>query len=467
MVTNLEIEDVFRLNDEHKIYEFCKAYAMKNPDFAELLVKRFLPHKKSIAKSKPMDLSKEIEQCFEHASNHRGYRDWGPELDWDAIQHDLYRMIQKGEYMLNKGLVHEVIDLALGILRNVGEKYGLDEAYNDQSLDGDDFCTDDAVRLLKEAMADESITCQDKLDISENLKEISELEAYNDYCLCDFSDLIEKTKHSLLSERDYVKYLKTEMEKAGDYGKESYAIKLFDFQLEHEHKTEAEKWAKANLKYKSMLDRYVEWLIDEHRSDDALNILDEGIKKNINSCGRVSDWEKKKLEIYEFKHDTTNIIEQCRKLFIREGNSISYYYKLKKLIHPTKWTTFLMKLITHKDFGKDACSNLSQIYFEEKRYTELFNTLNKANTSLLSALEKYAACLTEDQQIILINKIEKALVSFAEHQMGRNYYKDLANRLKILKGCCALGKASTEKLVSQFRMNYRNRPAMLDELRIF
>jgi hypothetical protein len=77
----------------------------------------------------------------------------------------------------------------------VGEKYVLDEAYNDQSLDGDDFCTDDAVRLLKEAMADESITCQDKLDISENLKEISELEAYNDYGLCDFSDLIGRKRN--------------------------------------------------------------------------------------------------------------------------------------------------------------------------------------------------------------------------------------------------------------------------------
>jgi hypothetical protein len=31
MITNTEIEDVFRLNDEHEIYEFCKAYAMKTP----------------------------------------------------------------------------------------------------------------------------------------------------------------------------------------------------------------------------------------------------------------------------------------------------------------------------------------------------------------------------------------------------------------------------------------------------
>ncbi len=467
MKTNTEIENVFRLNDEHEIYEFCKSYAIKNPDFAEVLVKRFLPEKKNTAKSKPMNLGKEIAQCFEHTTSHRGYRDWGPELDWDAIQDDLYRMIEKGKYMLNKGLAHEVIDLSLGILRNVGEKYVLDEVYNDQDFDGDDFCTDDAMKLLKEAMADESITRQEKLDISESLIEISELETYNGYGLQDFSDLIEDIKHSLLSEKDYVEYLKTEMKQAEDYEKDSYAVKLFNYQLENMHKAEAEKWAKMNLKYEEMTDRYVEWLILEHRQDDALNILDEGTKTHKYSYGYVSDWEKKKLEIYESRHDTTNIIEQCRRLFIIERDCIPYYHKLKKLIHPSEWTTFLTELIQHKDFGTDACSNLSQIYFEEKLYTDLFNTLNKADINLLSALQKYARCLTEEQQTILINKIEKVLISFAEHQMGRNNYQELASRLKILKGCCAVGKATTAKLVSQFRISYRNRPAMLDELSIF
>ena len=467
MKTNTEIENVFRLNDEHEIYEFCKSYAIKNPDFGEVLVKRFLPEKKNTAKSKPMNLGKEIAQCFEHIASHRGYRDWGPELDWDAIQNDLYRMIAKGKYMLNNGLVHEAIDLSLGILRNVGEKYGLDEVYNDQDFDGDDFCTDDAMTLLKEAMTDESITRQDKLDISESLRKISELEAYNDYGLQNFCDLIEDIKHSLLPEEDYMEYLKTEMEKARDYEKNIYAIKIFDYQLDNRHKAEAEKWAKINLKYERMINRYVEWLILERRQDEALNILDEGIKNHKDSYGSVSDWEKKKLEIYESEHDTKNIIEQCRKLFVIERDCIPYYNKLKKLIPPVEWSTFLMELIQHKDFEKDACGNLSQIYFEEKLYTELFNTLNNANANLLSALQKYAKCLTEDQQTVLINKIEKVLISFAEHQMGRNNYQDLANRLKILKKCCAVGKASTAKLVSQFRISYRNRPAMLDELSIF
>lgn len=242
-------------------------------------------------------------------------------------------MIEKGKYMLNNELVHEAIDLSLGILRNVGEEYGLDEVYNEQSFDGDDFCTNDTITLLKEAMADESITRQDKLDISESLIEISELEAYKNYNLCDFHDLIEDIKHSLLSEEDYIEYLKTEMKQAENYEKGYYSVKLFNYQLENKHSAEAEKWAKINLKYEGMIDRYVEWLILERRQDEALNILDEGIR-NHTSYGCVSGWEKKKLEIYESRHENKNIIEQCRKLFVIERDCIPYYHKLKKLIPP-------------------------------------------------------------------------------------------------------------------------------------
>lgn len=464
---NMDIENVFRLNDEHEIYKFCKAYAMKNHDFAELLVNHFLPQKKSTTKSNTINLSNEIAQCFNHMNDHRGYRDWGPDLNWYAIENDLCRMIEKGKYLLDQGLVHEVVNLSLGILRNVGEEYGLDEVYNDQNFDCTDFCTNDAVTLLKKAMTDQRITSKDKLDISENLREIRKLEAYKDYALCDFCYLIEDIKHNHLSEEDYIEYLKTEMKQASDYNKDTYVIKLFDYQLENSHKEEAEKWAKINLRYKRVFDRYIEWLIFEHRQDDALSTLDEGIKEHNNSYESMSILGKKKLEIYESKHDMANIIKQCQKLFLIELDCIPYYHQLKKLINPAEWTTFLVEMIRQKDFGTDACSDLSQIYFEEKLYTELFNTLNKSNSNLLSALQKYAKCLTKDQQTILIDRIEKVLISFAEHQIGRNNYRDLANSLKILKRCCAVGKTSTAKLVSQFRMNYRNRPAMLDELSIF
>jgi hypothetical protein len=467
MITNIEIENVFRLNDEHEIYEYCKTYAIKDPNFAEVLIKRFLPDKNNTAKSNPMDLSKEIAQCFVHIYNHRGYRDWGPELDWDAIKHDLHRLIEKGKYMLNKGLVHEVIDLSLRLLRKVCEEYGLDQVYNYPMFDCNDFCTNDVLALLKEAIADDSVTPKDKRDISESLEKISELNSYRDFFLCDFSDLIHYIKRSLLSEKDYVEYLETEMEKAEIYKKDIFAIKLFDYKLDNQHKEDAEKWANENLQYGRMMDRYVEWLILEHRQDDALLALDKGIKDHKAPYGFAFDWRRKKSEINKSIREHTKIIEQNRKLFMIEQDCIPYYHQLKKLILPEEWTEFLMKLIQHKDFGKDACSNLSQIYFEEKLYSDLFNTLDNANANLLNALEKYAKCLTEDQQTILISKIETVLISFAEHQVGRNIYKELAHRLKILKECCAVGKASTAKLVSQFRISYCNRPAMLDELSIF
>jgi hypothetical protein len=105
--------------------------------------------------------------------------------------------------------------------------------------------------------------------------------------------------------------------------------------------------------------------------------------------------------------------------------------------------------------------------FRLNENNKLFELLNKSEINLLRALGVYAKSLTEEQQTILIVKIENTLISFAEHQMGRNNYKELTNRLNTLKRCCNIGKIHSKKLVELFRANYRNRPAMIDELKSF
>ena len=460
-----DIKDVFRLSDNNEIFEFCKSYAFNNPKFAQILIAEFLPKESDPFKTKFSDIDMEFARCLSQTNKNTHYQYWGPELDWNAIDHDLYRLVEKGRYMLNNGLIADAIYLALMLLRKVGEAYGEDAVYEDQSLDGEHFSTYEALLLLKEAMKHTSIGNDEKLRIANELVQISELEAYKSYSLCDFDNLIESTKKSLLPADEYIKYLTSELNKAESFSKDEYAIKLFHFFLESNCKSEAENWAKEHFEYNRLFDTYVDWLIGEQRLNDALLTLDIGISKHPERNACKNYWLIKKLEIYESQHDTANIIELCYTLFLSQNSCIAYYHRLKTLINKTVWDGYFDKMMKHKHFDGDACSTLTQIYYEEKRYTELFEILNKAKRNLLSALQIYAKSLTEEQQTILIVKIESTLISFAEHQMGRNNYKDLANRLNSLKRCCNIGKVHGEKLVELFRANYRNRPAMIDELK--
>ena len=90
--------------------------------------------------------------------------------------------------------------------------------------------------------------------------------------------------------------------------------------------------------------------------------------------------------------------------------------------------------------------------------------MKKAEYDLLSGLERYAKHFDADQQHILVARLEPELRRVAEHQMGRDKYKELVVRLKRLQKCCPAGKQLSNQLVSDFRVKYKNRPAMIDEL---
>ncbi len=93
--------------------------------------------------------------------------------------------------------------------------------------------------------------------------------------------------------------------------------------------------------------------------------------------------------------------------------------------------------------------------------------MRKADYGLLSGLQKYAKHFNTDQQRTIVARLEPELRKVAEHQMGRDKYKELVGKLKELRKCCPPGADLAQRLVTDFRAKYRNRPAMLEELSKF
>ena len=158
------------------------------------------------------------------------------------------------------------------------------------------------------------------------------------------------------------------------------------------------------------------------------------------------------------------IVNQTKKLFLTGRDTMKYYKELRQLIDSKEWPDELHTLLDKMDFGRSAISHLAEIYASEKWYNELFNLMKKAKYDLLSGLERYAKHFDEDQQQTLVARIEPELRRVAEHQMGRDKYKELVARLKRLQKGCPAGKQLSNQLVSDFRVKYKNRPAMIDEL---
>ncbi len=463
-----DIEEVFRLNKEREVYKFCKDYALQNEEFAAALIKHFLPKKEERKGGTKLmkEIDRELKACFQHISSNDN--SWGPELDWYAIDADLYKFIEKGKYIFQQGFIEEATYLALEFLRKVGEKYVEDSVYEDDEFDCDDFSSNLAIELLQEIIKSPTITNDERIEIARKLEELDKLETYANYHTTGLEHIVEGIYIMALTEEAYVDRIYQKIEEIEDDDqceKLEYIIKLLNYYIEKELYDKADELVKANRDYPQIIDIYSRYLLDKQMFVKALEILDCGIANIDFKDYRQSLWKIKRLEIYEYFGDKAKIIEQSRELFLSAYVSFTYYEKLKKLIDPVEWNTYLDKLLDDKDFDKDnACGDYSKILYAEKRYEELFTLLDGTDVNLLSALECYANKLSEEQQRVLIIKIADELRRFAREQMGRENYYDLVRRLTKLRECCEVGKEQSAMLVEEFRATYKNRRAMLEEL---
>ena len=70
----------------------------------------------------------------------------------------------------------------------------------------------------------------------------------------------------------------------------------------------------------------------------------------------------------------------------------------------------------------------------------------------------------EEQQQILVARLEKELCGEFSFNTTRKDYQNLAGRLSRLKKTCPAGKAMAEKVINYYLTKYRNRPALREEL---
>ena len=461
------LDSLFEIVDEHKIYEFAKYYAYADEKFAEQLKKKFQRQLPSAKKAPTkVEMLKAIDRCFGHEMNRPSfdrYHSWEPDwLDWESVGKDLKRVIRQTQILVETGHAKLALDVILVMLERVGEEYQQEWDYGREDMDCDDLHIDEMTEIIRMVFASGEIPKEQQLKVCDKLEHMERMDAFED---ADFYTIIEETREALLTVDERIISFKCHFEKAvSDYAKESAAEELWDYLIAHNRNAEAVTFYRNNKGLHRLRTKYIDWLIENNELSEALLVLEEGIRQVADLPGLQLQWEERKLEIYEKMGDKDKIVSQIKKLFLTSRDTMKYYKKLRQLIKSKEWPDELRKLLGKKDFGRSAISHLAEIYASEKWYEELFNLMREAEYDLLSGLERYAKHFDAEQQQTLVARLEPELRRVAEHQMGRDKYKELVARLKRLQKCCPAGKQLAGQLVSDFRVKYKNRPAMIDEL---
>lgn len=151
-------------------------------------------------------------------------------------------------------------------------------------------------------------------------------------------------------------------------------------------------------------------------------------------------------------------IEQLWKLVLEhEAGDLNLFKELKKQYTAEEW--IVKREEVFKNLPKYA--HVERLYKEEKLYDRLLDYVMQSPG--LFAVQEYESVLKKNYSEQLLSKYESEVCKMATHTSDRKHYRQLVSllqRMKKIKG----GTQIAEEICRQWRIKYRNRPAMMDEL---
>lgn len=202
---------------------------------------------------------------------------------------------------------------------------------------------------------------------------------------------------------------------------------------------------------------YIDRYFEKKEYDRVLQVLDESIELDKAYRGQVLEYIQKKKEIYRLQGNKSAYIEQLWKLVLEQSaGDLDIYKELKAQYSEKEW------LIKREELFKKLPPNahIDRLYKEEKLYDRLLAYVLKS--SGLYAVQSYENVLKKEYPKQILSKYQGEVNKMASCTGNRKHYADLVallRRMKRIKG----GSEIVETIVEEWKIKYRNRPAMMDE----
>jgi PAS domain-containing protein len=227
-------------------------------------------------------------------------------------------------------------------------------------------------------------------------------------------------------------------------------------------KEDSEAFINQNLTYTALREKAIEHAMARKDYTQAVKLATDGLSQDTKRGlrGLVTQWRRKLLDIFRIQHDKECIRKYALELFIEDG-SFEDYDTYKKSFRSTEWPQEAQTIINRIKKSGDTRMLLPEIYIKEGCWKELLDYVTK-NLSP-GILENYSRHLSPRFPEDIAEAFEKVIIEQLAPPTGRGSYENLARFLRKLK---KLGHEDrVGKLITKLSDKYRNRPAMLEELR--
>lgn len=253
---------------------------------------------------------------------------------------------------------------------------------------------------------------------------------------------------------------KKEPDWSRSYAVGKWAVRYLEMlKVQKASKEQIEEICKRYWNNSSVRRYYIEMYMKKKDYNRVLQVLDESILLDKEYKGLISEYSEKKKEIYRLLGNKNAYLEQLWKLVLEhEPGDLELYRELKKQYSTEEW------LVKREEVFKKlpAYANVERLYKEEKLYDRLL--VYVLSSPGLYALQEYESVLKKEYPKQILDKYKDEVNKMAVHTSDRKHYSYLVSLLRKMQDIKG-GIKLVEIIVGEWKVKYRNRPAMMDELR--
>lgn len=225
---------------------------------------------------------------------------------------------------------------------------------------------------------------------------------------------------------------------------------------------EAESFLKEHLQYPAMRQQAIERAFKRKDYISVRALAAEGISldKQRNFAGLVNEWVIWMLRTAEAEENIPETKQYALRLFL-DTSDFDYYGRYKKCFAKSEWDPEVENVINLiKKSGRYYEGTLGQVLIQEAKWDDLLRLVRQnAKSHMLDAYQKYLSARFPKE---LIEIYEKVIMEELAPLVGRGSYQRLCQFLRQMKKLGAEDRVKT--LTEELRAQYKNRPAMLEEL---
>lgn len=219
-----------------------------------------------------------------------------------------------------------------------------------------------------------------------------------------------------------------------------------------------EEYCKENLEINEIRKYYIDICIKRKDYDMAIKLLKEGMDKEKDWPGLLINYSLKLKDLYKQIGKHKLYEEELWSLVLNyKAGDVELYKELKSIYTDKEWMKereiVFSKLSPYRGIDK--------LYELEGLHDRLIKLV--INSHGLYMLMEYEEVLKDIYPKELLNKYENTIKAMATNTSGRAHYREIVSILRIMKKY-PHGKEKVAEIVSDWRLRYRNRPAMMDEL---